>query len=470
LILQHSPVTEDALLAELARAPGSTAASLIEALGIGSQATFSRMVTGAGERVVAIGRARARRYAAAREIRGLGLAIPVYRVGIDGIVSQVGALRPCAPGGVVLDGPAGGPRWMQGRSGNGWFERLPPFVQDLRPAGFAAAGFARAHPGLSIPDRPADWTDDDALVALALEGEDGPGDLVLGEASVQRLYAAWSDAPRAVDAAERSRVFPALAADAISGATPGAWLGGAQPKFTALVRDADAPAAYRLVKFSPSEYSPSARRWCDLLACEHLALETLRAHGIAASESQLVEGGSRVFLQVSRFDRIGERGRRPVVSLAAISAEHLGLPPGAGRWNEAVGRLAKDRWVSRDAVDTVRVVDAFGRFIANTDMHLGNLSLLPGGDNRLDLAPVYDMLPMGYAPVAGDIPPREFVAPLPEPGHETAWARAGAMAVDYWQTVARDERVSGGFRAIAADNAIAVERALARFGGSIAPP
>lgn len=467
--LQTDRATEQDLLAELERSPGSTAAALISALRIGSQATFSRLVTGAGDRVVAIGKARARRYAASREIRGIGRSIPVFRVAAAGTVARVAALRPCAPGGYLLEGVADFPRALSGRRGDGWFDALPPMVRDLRPAGFAAAGFARSHPDLPVPDRPADWSDDDTLVALALAGEDGPGDFLLGETSVGRLYAAWSAPQQVVEAKERSRVFPTLAAEAISGVIPGAWVGGAQPKFPALVRTAGAPPSHRLVKFSPSEFSPSARRWCDLLACEHLALETLRAHGIPAAESELVEGGSRVFLQVTRFDRVGERGRRAIVSLAALNDAYLGLPSGAGRWGEAVEKLAEDRRVARADVDAVHVLDAFGRFIANTDMHFGNLSFLERDDGTLGLAPVYDMLPMDYAPIAGDVPLREFAALLPEPGREVAWTRAGAMAVDCWRAVSRDERVSGAFRTIAGDNAAAVVRALDRLGGSIVP-
>ena len=50
------------LVAELRRAPLSSAAVLMRALGLGSQATLSRLVTRAGEAIVPIGKARARRY------------------------------------------------------------------------------------------------------------------------------------------------------------------------------------------------------------------------------------------------------------------------------------------------------------------------------------------------------------------------------------------------------------------------
>lgn len=458
------------LVAELRRSPFAKAEALIRSLGLGSQASFSRLVARAGDEIVAIGRARARRYAASRDLEGVGRAMPLYRAGLDGTLVAIATLRPIAPGGWYVDDPARLPRWMRGASGNGAFGRLPVFLDDARPAGFLGSAFARSHPEWLLPGDPARWTDDDCVMALARAGDDVPGDLVLGDESARALYARRGTDAAPIAAADRSRAFPALAEAAIAGVTPGPALGGVQPKFGALVGDEGSPS-HVLVKFSPAEYSPSARRWCDLIVSEHLALEALRAHGVPAVESEIVEGGSRVFLQATRFDRAGSRGRRSVVSLAAMNDAYVGLPVYAGRWNETVGRLAADRWVSRDTVDAVRALDAFGRFIANTDMHLGNLSFLPRGDGTLELAPVYDMLPMGYAPVAGDLPAREFVAPLPDPGHEDAWSRAGTMALDYWRAVSRDERVSDSFRGIARDNATIVDRALDRLGtsGAAAP-
>lgn len=451
-----------ALVAELRRSPLSTAAPLMRTLGVGSQASFSRLVARAGDSIVRIGATRARRYAATRPIRDLGSGFPFFRVAPDGSMVRLGRATALAPAGCCVHDAAPLPRWMRGGRGDGVFAGLPLPCFDARPKGFLGQSFARRHAELRLPDRPDDWSDDDTLVALRHAGEDLPGDLVLGEASARRYYESLSRDREPVPRDDRARVYPMLANDAIAGVTPGALVGGAEPKFGALVGTSDA-ARHALVKFSPSEFSPSARRWCDLLACEHLALETLRARGIDAAASEIVEGGSRVFLEVVRFDRIGARGRRAVVSLAALNAEYLSLPAGAGRWVEAAQRLAALRWISPDIVERVRWLDAFGRFIANADMHLGNLSFLPRDDDTLDLAPVYGMLPMGYAPVAGDVPARSFNAPLPQPGHEAVWSSAGAAAADFWRAAANDDRVSDPFRAIAAQNAAIVERTLDRF-------
>ena len=451
----------EALVAALRRAPRSSADELIRGLGLGSQPTFSRLVARAGERVVAIGSARARRYAAARPVRGLGYAIPLFRVDASGRLTPLGELRPCERDGCAIVAASGLARWLRGPRGDGGFDGWPPFVADQRPAGFLGAVFANRHRELALAPDPASWSDDDALLALATAGEDMPGDIVIGEASAQRFYAMRAHDVDVVAAADRPRRYAALADEAIRGVVGGASASGEQPKFGAVVGRASS-AAHALVKFSPAEYSPAARRWCDLLVAEHLALDVLRANGVPAVESTIVEGGARVFLEAIRFDREEAWGRRAVVTLAAMAATYAGP---ASSCAAAVTRLAADRWVAQDVVAQVRRLDAYAAFIANPDRALGDVAFLPRDDGALDLAPAYDLLPMAYAPVAGEVPARTFVAPLPEPGHASTWLAAGALAVEFWRRAAGDDRISRPFQAIAAANLSIVTRALARFEG-----
>jgi hypothetical protein len=65
------------------------------------------------------------------------------------------------------------------------------------------------------------------------------------------------------------------------------------------------------------------------------------------------------------------------------------------------------------------------------------------------------MLPMLYAPVGGELVARDFATRTLQPTAATLpeWSQAQALAVAFWLAVAGDERVSAGFRAIAADNA-----------------
>lgn len=450
-----------ALLTELRRVPRSTASSLMSALGVGSQATFSRRIKQAGEQVVTIGNARARRYAASREIRDVGRIFPLFGVDDSGKLDRWATLRPIFPNGMVVEPVSGLPRWMRGPGGDGVFDGLPPFLADLRPAGFLGWAFGRAHPDLGLPEDPGAWTDDDCMIALARAGDDAIGNLVLGEASAQRLYSRWADDPRVVPLAERASVYADLADAAIAGVAPGPSAGGEQPKFGTLVGTTTA-AAHLLVKFSPADASDAARRWRDLLLCEHLALRTLRRHGLPAVTSDILDAGPRTYLQTGRFDRAGIRGRRPVVTLAAMNDAYVGLPATAG-WIDVATRLRDGRWISADTLAQVRDVNAFGGFIANSDMHCENLSLLPAADGALALAPVYDMLPMAYAPVGAEVPAREFSVPPPQPGFEATWSANGARGVEFWRAVADDARVSASFRSVAADNADAIVAALARF-------
>jgi hypothetical protein len=452
----------DELVAELRRAPLSNAATLIRALALGSQATLSRLVTRAGQAIVPIGKARARRYAAARDLRGLGTALPLYRVDVDGKLSGIGTLRSFAPEGYAIDEPAALPRWMRGNAGDGVFAGLPVFLADARPQGFLGRTFARRHAEFGLPDKPENWSDDDAMVALARGGEDGVGDLVVGQESARRLYAQWAETPTPIAADERPSAYPVMANQAIDGILPGSSAGGEQPKFSALVGPASAPY-HALVKFSPADDSLASGRWRDLLLCEHLALRTLQAAGYPAVTSEIVAGESRLFLETKRFDRVGGQGRISVVTLWAMNNEYAGVPPAAGHWPEAAERLAQARWLLPATVAQVRGLHWFGRFIANSDMHFGNLSFFPQDDGTLSLAPVYDMLPMLYAPIGSELHERRFAPPVPEPGQEGAWFAAAELAAAYWDAVAVDLRITQTFRATAAANAATLRAMVARF-------
>ncbi len=451
-----------ALLAELRRTPFSTAVALMQTLSIGSQASFSRLISRAGSNVVAIGRARARRYALSKEIDGVGRICPLFRVDFTGKLTEIARLLPLEPRGNYLQAAQDLPRWLRGHDGDGVFEGQPHFLDELRPQGFLGASFARRNPALQLPGDPGNWSADDCVTALARAGDDGIGDLVLGEESARRLYARWAGEPRVVLLRDRAEVYPALAEETIAGVTPGPSAGGRQPKFGTFVGTASA-AAHLLVKFSPAADSEAATRWRDLLLSEHHALQTLRRHQVPAVTTEILEAGPRVYLQTGRFDRVGLRGRRAVVTLAAMNAEYLGLSPSRGRWVDAVQRLRDARWLFAATLEQVRHVQAFGEFIANSDMHLGNLSLLPADDGTLALAPVYDMLPMAYAPVGEELPEHDYHAPVPQPGHEALWFEAGGQAIEFWHAVAQDTRVSTPFRELANGNASAIGNTLARL-------
>jgi hypothetical protein len=85
------------------------------------------------------------------------------------------------------------------------------------------------------------------------------------------------------------------------------------------------------------------------------------------------------------------------------------------------------------------------------------------------LAPIYDMLPMQYAPVRGQVPLVSFeparLSPS-SPAEQAAWADAAVAALRLWDTAARDPRISTDFRAVCAENRDRVYRAIQVVGGA----
>ena len=82
----------------------------------------------------------------------------------------------------------------------------------------------------------------------------------------------------------------------------------------------------------------------------------------------------------------------------------------------------------------------FCQLIGNTDMYDGNLSFVPG-EPGLRLAPVYDMLPMLYAPQRGvELPERQFAARLPLPSERELWHQAARAAVEMLPAVLFDDQ------------------------------
>jgi hypothetical protein len=183
-----------------------------------------------------------------------------------------------------------------------------------------------------------------------------------------------------------------------------------QPKFTTRVLQPDGVRRAVIVKFSPTGTDAAARRWRDLLSAEHAALSLLRELGVPAAHSRLLDAGGRLFLEVERFDRCGDLGRRGLLSLAALDDHYVGR---RRSWTDTADHLVQAGLISQDEARLTRLLDTFGALIANTDRHLGNLSLF--ADNFAhSLAPAYDMLPMAYRPTdQGEVRAVEFRPPPP---------------------------------------------------------
>ncbi len=391
-----------------------------------SAATLMRAVHGAQPDVIRIGRARATRYGLRRAWPGLDTStFPVFRISEQGFARPAGTLVTLAAHQTV---------WMpEGVVSGG----LPVEIADARPSGFLGRHFAATHPDLRLPSRLADWSDHHALVAMARRGEDLPGNLVVGDES----FARW----QALEALPRTRAdYATLADETMAGHPPVSSAGGERPKFGVFV-----DGRHVLVKFAARARGGDAvaRRWCDLLVLEALALDVISARGIPAARAGLVETPSHWFLESERFDRVGARGRVAVLSLAAA---HDDL---AHSWARAAVELGDARRLSDEDARRLRWLDAFGASIANTDRHQFNILFFTAGKS-LRLAPAFDQAPMLYAPLAdGQAPARTFAAPRATPEVLDVWDDAREAAREFWGRASDDARVSDGLRTVSSANA-----------------
>lgn len=413
-----------------------------------SQPTVSRLISQISGKILNIGKARSRRYTVLRDIRGLGGEFPVYKIDFDGNAHLLGTLFAVAHD-EFLWSAIGGSEQL--------FRSLPWFLADLRPEGFVGRAFVRQlHQDLGLPPRSADWNEDHALTALARRGEDNIGNLVVGQESIERYLRMVRELTVSIRSEDIPDTYSRLSREAMEGQPSGSSAGGEQPKFTAII-EREGIVQSVLVKFSPPVSTDEGRRWADLLICEHHALEIIQhAAAFPAAQSNIIEAGGRLFLEVVRFDRTGLFGRQPVISLRAVDNEFYGFQDS---WVNAANRMESDGRLSPEDAGPLRWLSVFGSLIANNDQHFGNVSLIMGdGGKRFNLAPAYDVLPMLYRPMDGSVPTRVFTPPAAIPGAPREWSSALDCACLFWERVKDDARISEGFRLICSENHSAMLR------------
>ena len=110
---------------------------------------------------------------------------------------------------------------------------------------------------------------------------------------------------------------------------------------------------------------------------------------------------------MERFDRT-PRGRIGMVSLLAFDSEYIGH---IDNWAATAERMSTRGLMRPSDADRLRLLEAYGQLIGNTDRHYGNISLVIDPSGNWALAPAYDTLPMIYAPVAGELVSREDFDP-----------------------------------------------------------
>jgi hypothetical protein len=411
---------------------GVLASAELQALLGKSQPTVSRLMARLSAQAVVLGSARSTRYAAPQGILGFDAQQPVAWVHEDGRVDADWGRLTFIAGDRVHVSARAIDMLVQGA--------LPWFLAPLRPAGFLGRLLAQRLALQGADANPERWSLAQVLFA-ALHTPDAPGALLLGTWHADRAQAPpLTGAGAAAD-------YDALAADVAATLPAGSSAGGEQAKFLARVDE-----RHVLVKFSPPRGTPFGERWHDLLHAEHIALAVLRRHGVPTAATAIVETGQRTYLESTRFDRVGPRGRRHAVALDAV---HDAFVPGSRRnWGATCDALAAQRRLSAAVPAQARALQQFGRLIGNTDMHFGNFSLAVDPDGlargHFTLAPLYDMLPMRWRPdaISGELGLTPFT-----PDEADLAGAARPIALEFWERVATHDATSRGFRALAGEMA-----------------
>lgn len=443
--------------AVLRRLGVSSAASIAKTLGV-SIPTLHRILHERANEVVRLGTTKFARYALRRPLQGVVAPVSVYMIDEFGRVALYGSMDLISPDGAVLNlqNLLGYP--TDNEHAAGVWGGLPYPLYDMRPQGYLGRNFARLIASdFDVPPDPEKWSDDHIVNVLSRRGVDTSGNLIVGDIAYKRWLESMASLEPAITEAQLADRYLQLASEAVMYVGSGSSAGGEFPKFTARRALEKSTTPHVIVKFSGAEASLPVTRWADLLVCEHLALEALRTNHLSAAKSRIVQAGGRTFLEVERFDRCGEFGRLPLISLSSLDAAFIGL--GSGDWPLLIERLVALSIVPATLLFETQVLWWFGRMIANNDMHLGNLSFQfkpkPAQAPTLYLSPAYDMLPMLYAPLSGgEVPPRQFSPVLPLPHQTEAWQVAHVIATCFWEAASQDERISLPFREICLANLV----------------
>lgn len=386
---------------------------------------------------IAIGNSVNREYALPQPIGENGFEWNLYKVDEQASIAKLGVLY-STNAGFYFDGDY--PSFYGGEFKNKLFPTLPWFLYEHRPQGFVGRNIVyNLNKNFGISKELNSWTDADILGYLLRFGDDLPGSLILGDFAKDRFL---QGKEMDVDECKRAEMYTEFAKFAIENGMPHSSAAGEQPKFCALVHCENGTYRNVIVKFSGDMNNPVNRRWGDLLIAEHIALQVLSNYGFVASESQIIESQNRVFLEYNRIDRAGRYGRRGTSSLSGIDAAFIG--EGGGSWSNAMGK-AKGYFSAKD-IDIVERIYNFGLAIGNTDMHFGNISFFVNHNLPFELAPIYDMLPMYYAPKSDGTLQNEALASIP-PTRESR-----TMAKEFWQMTIANASISASFKLIAQKN------------------
>lgn len=382
------------------------AGDLTRMLGV-NQSTLSRRASKIAD-LIRFGHTNRSQYALRREILPLGFEEGLYRVAENAKLAPIGAVNFLMANQSVL--------MPQGEL----YDGLHPMLYDLMPDGFLGRAFAQKYSlELGFPNQLRDWTKEQKLVSIAKRGEDLIGNVIFGTESASR----WQQhEPFKAEIED----LPTLAKQAHMGQPLGSSVGGEQPKLCVFIE-----GSHYIVKFAGSDDSAFSRRWKELLKCEDRALSVLARSGIKVANTKILEISGYTFLLSERFDRNEYKGRRGIVSLSAVDNHFYGK---LQRWSMTGELLCHEKRVSKETLRQIKLVEAYAMLIADSDRHFHNLSLIPSNDfEKFELAPIYDKLPMFFAPQNHLVIEREYIAPVPLPNLIEVWGEAKDLADEFWK-------------------------------------
>lgn len=436
---------EKSIISSLKAGPMS-AAELARGLRVDAT-TITRRLGRMGAQVIKTGGGRSTRWYVRRTLPMLpGLEVlPIYRVERSGAAEKMARLHIVYPDDSYLVEyfrvyDAGGEAYAEWN----FYESLPWWLSDMRPQGFLGRSFAKRlrAEGEPLESDPNKWSEDDVLAVLAKFPQDHVGNLLVGDLA----YTHWLQS--AQEAAISDQQAGAKAEAIARGEHVDSSAKGEQPKFPTTLSEGEC-----IVKFSghvtQTEIDSVANRWADLLQAEALAAAALNAvvADIAAHNRTFCVQG-RTLLASKRFDRIPEGGRVRINSFSSLDPEFVGKANGS--WPEIADALYQQGIITENAVTQCKVAWAFGQLIANSDMHLGNVSVLNCGGRPFELAPIYDMLPMHFSPnSAGDLPSEPYHIGFNPSVPKICWQTAYAAAHDFWSSVLASGVISEHFKDLA---------------------
>lgn len=385
-------------------------------------------------KAIPIGNARSRVYVLPRPVNNLGSNWTLYNVDENANISTIGTLHSTSAG-FYLQSNGKYTSLLGEKFANGIFSALPWFLYDHRPQGFIGRNIVyNLNKQLGISKELNKWSDAEILEYFVRFGKDLSGSIIVGDRA-RELFLQGDN--RYILESDRISEYPKFAEDAISNGEPRSAAAGEQPKFCTTIKSGE---TFRnvLVKFSGDLSTSSARRWGDLLVCEYIALLVLAKYGFSTPKAELVFAGNRIFLEYERIDRCGKFGRLSTCSLSSIDSAFIGA--GGGSWASAM-KMSPQYFRAED-ISTVQDLYDFGLTIGNTDMHFGNLSFFVDSTLPFRLAPVYDMLPMAFAPKSDASmrnTPLERIAPT---------QKIAKMTTEFWDLVCKNPNISKSFKDI----------------------